>query len=165
VNLGIAIKKTGQLWHYQADQVARAKTARALQGAARLLQPAIKARAPRASGTLASGVQIVTSRSGLSVRVVAQTPGSGLSYGIPVESGASQTKVAMEGLVKWAELKLGKSGLEARQTAYAIARWKERKGTTPKTNWFFGPFDRLTATINSAFLGPVGAAIVAELDR
>lgn len=169
MKLDAKLTKTGKLWTVDALKVAREKTVAALAAAARHLEPAIKQAAPRASGAMAESVTTLTSPSGLYVRVVENAPrrtGDKVSYGIPVETGANQSKVrASESLVRWVEIRKGLRGAEAKSAAFAIARWKERKGSTPKTNWFYGPFERLIPTLNSNYLGPVGAAIIDELDE
>lgn len=162
MKLNTTLKKSGKLWSSLADQIAQDKVAAALKKGARVLEPAIKRNAPTASGKMRSGVKTVVSNSGLSVRVISELGQEW--YQIPVESGTKQGKLAIQPLARWAEAKLGKHGVEALQTAFAIATVKARKGGTKKTNWFYGPWDRLRSTINALYLGPVGVAIVEELD-
>lgn len=168
MKLDAKLTKTGKLWTVDALKVAREKTVVALAAAARHLEPAIKQAAPKASGEMAESVTTLTSPSGLYVRVIENAPyrTGGVTYGIPVETGAKQSKIRVsEPLVRWVEIRKGLRGAEAKSAAFAIARWKERKGSTPKTNWFYGPFERLIPTLNSNYLGPVGAAIIDELDE
>lgn len=169
MRLNVEKKKLGKLWTVEALEVARAKTVVALAGAAKELESAIRAAAPRATGELAASVTTYTSPSGLYVKVVEGTAtrtAKGFSYGVPVQAGAKQSKVrASESLVRWVEIKKGLRGSAARSAAFAIARWKEKQGKTAGNPWFYGPFDRLLPSLNSNYLGPIGAAIVTELDE
>ena len=156
------IRKTGPIWPESSANVAPRKLAEALKKAGDVLHPAIKGNARVATGKMRGGVKLLISQSGLVVRVVSELGQE--YYSIPVESGTKQGKVAIEPLVRWVEAKLGKSGVKAVQTAFAIATVKAREGGTEKTNWFYGPWDRMRPTINALYLGPVGAAIVQELE-
>ena len=158
MNLAARGRKVGKFWGDYRTQVAKKEIARGFKGASSRLVEALKTAAPVAGGELREGIHAEFFRGGMVVKVV-QDPW----YGIAVDAGAVASFSPVQPLVEWVELKIGASGQEAERIAYAIIEDHSKLGRDPQPYWYV-TFDKMIPILNSQYLGPVGAAIVKELE-
>lgn len=156
--LDISAKTVGKFWGQRKIEAAQRLVKKGLGGAAGRLVQAEKQAAPVATGELQDGIHAVVQAGGMVVKVV-QDPW----HGIVVEHGAVPSYTPIEPLEEWVEVKLAIPQPEARRVAYAISETHSIYGIDPQPYWW-KTFDSLVPTLNSQYLGPVGAALVKELE-
>jgi hypothetical protein len=138
-----------------AEKVAQTELASSLAAGARTLADEIRSVARRGrTGGLQAGVDVQGSGLDIAVR-------EGRPYGSAIDGGRRPAPIQIRPLTLWWESK-GLSAPEARRAAFALSRRRLRSSADAHP-FFFATFERVAPQIQTAILGPAGAAIVSAV--